>query len=84
MAIFKKYDYVKHSTPAFKKEIKKQLTNIYGKGSGVKVKPESIKYIMISDSDYSTDWEQIKFMMTDGRQFEVFYEHKGRSVITEL
>lgn len=84
MAIFKKYDYAKYSTQAFKKEINKQLVNIYGKGSGVRLVPESVDYVMISDSDYSTDWEQIKFNMTDGRKFEVFYEHKGLSTLTEI
>ena len=41
MAVFKKSDYQKNATVAFKKFLTEELKNVYGVGSGVKVDTNS-------------------------------------------
>ena len=84
MAVFKKSDYQKNATVAFKKFLTEELKNVYGVGSGVKVDTNSIEYLMISDSDYPTDWETMTFRMTDGKTYKAFFEHKGSAIFEQV
>jgi len=71
-------------TKAFMDFIQSELLKVYGKGSGVKVDVDTIEYKHINDPDYSTIWENMRFMMSDGSKYEAFMEHKGSSYLKKL
>lgn len=64
-------------TKAFMDFVKCELSKVYGKGSGVKVKVDTINYELINDMDYPTIWESMEFTMSDGNTYKAFMEHKG-------
>lgn len=71
-------------TKTFMDFIQSELSKVYGKGSGVKVDVETIEYKHINDIDYPTVWECMEFVMSDGKKYEAFMEHKGRAYLKNL
>ena len=72
-----------YATPGFQGFLNSCLHDIYA-GTGIKVKPETIKYAMYDDCDYAVIYETMQFTMGDGRSWEIYYEPKGRKNFTEI
>lgn len=71
-------DYKKFASVQFKTFIIENLKKVY---EGVEVKPklipESMNYKLHNDGDRIGVEEIATFTMTDGKQYSVYYEHKG-------
>ena len=71
-------DYKKFASVKFKTFIVENLKKVY---EGVEVKPklvpESMNYKLHNDGDRIGVEEIATFTMTDGKQYSVYYEHKG-------
>ena len=71
-----------YATPGFQGFLNSCLHDIYA-GTGIKVKPETIKYAMYDDCDYAVIYETMQFTMGDGRSWEIYSSNLCYNIYVE-